>query len=115
MKKIRKKQRRVLLVLAVSCVVLISGAALIGFNFYTAKQVLNNSLMQQAQGHMEGVELALAMEHKESSVSSVVTMSFGIASMVVIEPEEVKLIRIADECLYKAKAKGRNCAVSKQI
>lgn len=80
--------------------------------------ILPNTTVEQAEKITEKARLAiiaLAMEHKESSVSSVVTMSFGIASMVVIEPEEVKLIRIADECLYKAKAKGRNCAVSKQI
>lgn len=57
----RSKKQRVLLVLAVSCVLIISDAALIGFNYITAKQALDVSLMRRAKDHMQGIEIALAM------------------------------------------------------
>ena len=58
----------------------------------------------------------LAMEHKNSSVSSVVTISLGVATAFP-SPEltEEALIESADKALYEAKASGRNCAVFRHI
>ena len=55
----------------------------------------------------------LAIPHADSDVSKIVTMSQGIASLVPeaqTTPEQ--LIERADQALYRAKQKGRNCEVS---
>ena len=52
---------------------------------------------------------SLNIEHKNSSISPVVTISIGA---VIYEPNSYiscnKLYKIADECLYKSKENGRN-------
>jgi diguanylate cyclase (GGDEF)-like protein/PAS domain S-box-containing protein len=56
----------------------------------------------------EAVE-ALALEHKSSTVSRHVTLSFGVAAMVPSPELSLKaLIETADRALYRAKAQGRN-------
>ena len=52
---------------------------------------------------------AMALEHKKSKVSDVVTVSIGIATLNPgpdLKPEE--LVAVADTALYEAKAEGRN-------
>jgi len=54
---------------------------------------------------------ALAVEHKASEVSNVVTVSLGCASVRVQEQNDLTLnglFELADQQLYKAKSKGRN-------
>lgn len=51
----------------------------------------------------------LAIEHKKSTVSDIVTLSGGIASIIPSQDDErIGLIELADQMLYKAKASGRN-------
>jgi two-component system cell cycle response regulator len=54
----------------------------------------------------------LKILHERSIVQPFVTVSLGVSSTIP-HPElsRVTLIRVADEALYKAKNKGRNCAV----
>lgn len=59
-----------------------------------------------------------SIPHSKSSVSEFLTISAGIA---IIEPTKanietgtLELIRTADEALYQAKKKGRNCIVKSQ-
>ena len=55
---------------------------------------------------------SLNIEHGES-VDNKVTISIGIAAMVPsMTDESANLLRIADRCLYRAKADGRNRVVS---
>jgi len=61
MNKKRNKWQRIWLVLAVSCVFIISDAVLIGVNYIGAKQALETSLMKRAKDHMQGIDIALAM------------------------------------------------------
>jgi diguanylate cyclase (GGDEF)-like protein len=52
---------------------------------------------------------ALAIPHKASSISRVVTISCGVATFIpAIDIEAGELIRLADEALYRAKQGGRN-------
>lgn len=52
---------------------------------------------------------ALAVPHKASSVSRVVTISCGVATFIpAIDIEAGELLRLADEALYRAKQGGRN-------
>lgn len=56
----------------------------------------------------------LKINHEESMVSDYVTVSIGIASCSVTKDCEVdKLLRIADDMLYKAKETGRNRVAGK--
>ncbi len=52
---------------------------------------------------------AVKMPHVESTVTDHVTISLGAAAMVADEKREpTELLLLADECLYRAKADGRN-------
>ncbi len=52
----------------------------------------------------------LGLEHKSSQVSNNVTISQGIATLVPDADRKLEdIIKFADEALYEAKAKGRNC------
>ncbi|MBT2661264.1 PAS domain S-box protein [Bacillus sp. ISL-45] len=49
------------------------------------------------------------IEHKNSKVGEILTISIGVSSVTPIETVEMKLIlEIADRALYQAKQKGRN-------
>lgn len=53
----------------------------------------------------------LKISHAKSSVKPYVTLSLGIGCIIPSEESSRKgLIRDADQALYEAKAKGRNCA-----
>jgi len=67
-------------------------------------QVLAESMCSRIAG--------LNIEHGES-MDNKVTISIGIAAMVPsIKDDPANLLRIADRCLYRAKADGRNRVVS---
>ncbi|WP_181280546.1 sensor domain-containing diguanylate cyclase [Aphanothece hegewaldii] len=51
---------------------------------------------------------SLGIPHQQSPVSDVVTVSFGVASLVPEKDRSFMLISQADQALYKAKQQGRN-------
>ncbi len=73
-----------------------------------------------AKKHAETIRSAienLAIPHAEYAPSEIITLSIGVAS---VEPDSMggspeKLVKFADEGLYKAKAFGRNNAVLAEI
>lgn len=75
--------------------------------------ILPNTAIEGAASVAEDMRNAvanLAMQHEKSDVENHVTVSFGAASTLPqkdIPPD--KLVIQADEALYRAKAKGRNC------
>jgi diguanylate cyclase (GGDEF)-like protein len=79
--------------------------------------VLPDVNLRQAEQIAEKVRLAVqneAIEHHDSRVSSVITMSFGVACVQLLNKasSEVNIVREADKCLYQAKENGRNCVMS---
>ena len=59
----------------------------------------------------EAVE-GLRIAHRGSSVSPFATVSCGVAGFIPVEGvAPVALVKRADEALYQAKAKGRNCVI----
>lgn len=58
----------------------------------------------------------LQLEHTQSSVHQFVTLSLGVSSIIPQTSLKVQsLIQAADQALYLAKNKGRNCTVLKSI
>ncbi|MGB3193137.1 MAG: diguanylate cyclase [Limnoraphis sp.] len=58
----------------------------------------------------------LKILHAKSIVDSSVTVSLGVSTTIPhLELSPKTLIRVADEALYKAKNKGRNCAVATSL
>jgi PleD family two-component response regulator len=60
----------------------------------------------------------LAISHETSTVSGFITLSIGIATMILIPDQRVSpttLINIADNALYEAKANGRNQIVLREF
>ncbi|NOR79310.1 MAG: diguanylate cyclase, partial [Methyloprofundus sp.] len=79
--------------------------------------ILPDTELDKAAHIAEKLRLAvmqLEIEHVDSKVSAVVTVSLGVADMVFLKNEShnISLVREADKCLYQAKEKGRNCVVS---
>lgn len=74
--------------------------------------ILPNTDRQGAITVVENIQQAiytLAIPHKESKVSEVVSISLGIASIVpTSESSPANLINLADKALYTAKQQGRN-------
>jgi len=63
------------------------------------------SVAERMRGGIEGLDL----NHSGSSCSSVVTMSFGVATSTPSEvPDKTVLVSSADKALYEAKQQGRN-------
>jgi len=66
-----------------------------------------------AQGVLAAVS-GLQIPHMLSEIAPIVTISIGVATdRPNTESESKALLAAADDCLYKAKAKGRNCVVSR--
>ncbi|ERT03784.1 diguanylate cyclase domain protein [Lyngbya aestuarii BL J] len=58
----------------------------------------------------------LKILHAKSTVDSFVTVSLGVSTTIPhLELSPKTLIRVADEALYKAKNKGRNCAIATSL
>lgn len=58
----------------------------------------------------------LQIPHKDSTCSDHVTLSIGAATMSKpLSISKDQLVKVADDCLYKAKEQGRNRVVSKVI
>ncbi|MFM1842524.1 MAG: hypothetical protein RLZZ490_1260 [Cyanobacteriota bacterium] len=78
--------------------------------------VLPNTDAQGAQhlGHkIQTAIAALALPHARSVITDHLTLSIGSASMVPYPRSHWQtLIARADQCLYQAKAQGRNCLVT---
>ncbi|MDJ0511354.1 MAG: diguanylate cyclase [Crocosphaera sp.] len=74
--------------------------------------ILPNTDQQGAINVVENIQHAihtLAIPHKESKVSEIVSISIGIASMIPISASSpAELISLADKALYTAKTQGRN-------
>jgi len=66
-----------------------------------------------AQRMVEAVR-ALGWVHESSQAAQVVTISAGAYSMVPTIAGAKMLLRGADEALYQAKGRGRNCAMQLQ-
>ncbi len=78
--------------------------------------ILPHTSQQQAENITEKLRVAvenLAIEHKGSKVSKVVTMSFGVASATFEgkKADVINLVEQADQALYEAKETTRNCVV----
>ncbi|MFQ4137350.1 EAL domain-containing protein [Nodosilinea sp. PGN35] len=77
--------------------------------------VLPNTTAAGAAAVVRAIQAKIAglgLPHPGSQASSLITLSFGIAT-VVPQPElsAEMLIALADQGLYRAKAQGKNCAV----
>ncbi|GAM13065.1 sensor domain-containing diguanylate cyclase [Mesobacillus selenatarsenatis] len=74
--------------------------------------VLPNTDAQKASGLAEGFQSAIRemkIEHANSKVSEIVTISIGVSCVKPSDPEEMKqILEFADRALYKAKHNGRN-------
>lgn len=82
--------------------------------------ILPGTALDKAVHIAEKLRLAvmqLEIEHVDSEVSTVVTVSLGVANMLFLEKEShhISLVREADKCLYQAKEMGRNCVVSASL
>jgi diguanylate cyclase (GGDEF)-like protein/PAS domain S-box-containing protein len=70
-----------------------------------------NGAMRVAHEFKAAVD-TLKIEHMASAVSDFITLSFGVAAMILTGEKKPKtLIEAADKALYKAKALGRNTIV----
>lgn len=74
--------------------------------------VLPNTDAQKASQLAEGFQstiLEMKIEHANSKVSEIVTISIGVSCVKPSDPEEMKqILEFADRALYKAKQNGRN-------
>ena len=74
--------------------------------------VLPNTDAQKASQLAEDFQStiqAMNIEHKNSKVSEIVTISIGLSCVAPMNPNELKLVlEFADRALYKAKQNGRN-------
>ncbi len=58
----------------------------------------------------------LKIKHPDSNISEYITVSLGVASVIPIKETSCeKLIKAADEALYKAKERGRNRVEKKEV
>ncbi|NET25037.1 diguanylate cyclase domain-containing protein [Okeania sp. SIO1I7] len=77
--------------------------------------ILPNTDRQGAIAVAEGIRQAiqlLAIPHERSEVSSVVSVSMGIACVIpTTDSSPETLISMADQAMYKAKQQGRNLAI----
>ncbi|MCM3575035.1 PAS domain S-box protein [Mesobacillus subterraneus] len=74
--------------------------------------VLPNTDAQKASQLAEGFQSTIRemkIEHANSKVSEIVTISIGVSCVKPLVPEEMKqILEFADRALYKAKQNGRN-------
>jgi diguanylate cyclase (GGDEF)-like protein/PAS domain S-box-containing protein len=74
--------------------------------------VLPNTDAQKASHLAEGFQSTIRemkIEHANSKVSEIVTISIGVSCIKPLDPEEMKrILEFADRALYKAKQNGRN-------
>lgn len=81
--------------------------------------ILPNTAVEGAIGVAENIRAAvqaLQIPHADSRISQLVTLSLGISS-IIPKPETspVRLIAIADEALYQAKAEGRDRYIANRV
>ncbi len=78
--------------------------------------ILPDTTSEKARHLAEEIRLAIEdmhIAHKSSTISDYVTVSFGVATMIPTRHISFRtLINMADEALYSAKDKGRNCVVT---
>lgn len=81
--------------------------------------ILSNTDMEGAKkvtARIQANVWALEIEHQGSTVSEVVTLSLGVASLIPQDDMSPRdLIELADQALYEAKANGRNQAVMRTL
>ncbi|MEP0908750.1 EAL domain-containing protein [Leptolyngbya subtilissima ST-M1] len=77
--------------------------------------ILPNTTAEGAIAVVEAIQAnlaALQLPHPQSQVSDLMTLSFGVATVVPqSQLSSATLIATADQGLYRAKARGKNCAV----
>ncbi len=77
--------------------------------------ILPNTTAEGAIAVAEAIQASIAalkLPHPTSQASSLITLSFGVATIVPPrQPSFEMLIALADQSLYQAKAQGKNCVV----
>jgi diguanylate cyclase (GGDEF)-like protein len=76
----------------------------------------NNETALQVAERINSQVRALQIVHEKSSASDRVTLSCGVATTIPnFTSSSPNLIATADEALYEAKQKGRNCAIGRSV
>lgn len=91
----------------------VSGAFVARYGGEEFSLVLTNFRMHEALAHCEHIRQAVSVWAWEQIAPSLnITISIGLATPSIVGEMSSDVIRRADQCLYAAKAKGRNCVVA---
>jgi len=81
--------------------------------------ILAGTALQEAETLAEQIRqsvMALNIPHEDSPVASCITLSLGVSVVVPnLNMEASELVSAADNALYEAKSKGRNCVVARAV